>query len=178
MTRRILRPQPNSGPNGHMVDLGGGSWGLSDGILSGEWKLHRAGDLLWVRESCHRKPDLWHYDADDSEVPWPQRQTLAGRKLDYSPSIHMPRTASRITLRVTGVKVERLQEIGEADAMAEGVEKRNAPEGNEVVEWTHKQSFAGLWESIHGHGAWAANPWVAAISFERLPPPTSDGGGE
>lgn len=71
-------------------------------------------------------------------------------------SIHMPRWASRLTLEVTGAKVERLKEISMEDARAEGFG------GLAVGETTW---FRGVWESIHGPGAWEANPWVAALSF-------------
>lgn len=84
-------------------------------------------------------------------------------------SIHMPRWASRITLEVTQVRIERVQEISEEDAIAEGCDGR-CPVGNIV---THAKSpsayqFSQLWDSIHGPGAWDANPWVFAITFKRV----------
>jgi hypothetical protein len=90
------------------------------------------------------------------------------------PSIHMPRWASRLTLTVTDVRVERLQNITEDDARAEGVERDEDVPGGWVdyrAPGTQccliaSDSFASLWESIHGPEAWNANPWVCAISFE------------
>lgn len=99
----------------------------------------------------------------------------------WRPSIHMPRWASRITLEVTGVRVERLQEISEDDAKAEGVEpwvigdgwrEYGLPPSVEAA-GTHplrsaRDSFASLWESINGPGSWKANPWVWVIEFRRV----------
>ena len=96
--------------------------------LSGPYHLPYAiGDHLWVREGLHRDPDLWRYRADDEEVGWPARRDLAYRKRDYLPSIHMPRWASRLTLVVTDVRVQRLQEISAEDAQAEGVQPVHDP---------------------------------------------------
>lgn len=102
--------------------------------------------------------------------------------LRWRPSIHMPRWASRITLEITGVRVERLGDITEADAMNEGVERTVTGDG-----WRHyhadpsfeavglhpmpdaRKSFLTLWNSLHGHGAWTENPWVWVVEFRRLP---------
>ena len=91
----------------------------------------------------------------------------------WSSSIHMPRWASRITLEVTDVRIERLHDISEEDAFAEGIE----PFGDSaafvkldyrLVYGTARGCFKALWWSIHGPDAWEANPWVAAITFKRL----------
>ncbi len=97
----------------------------------------------------------------------------------WSPSIHMPRRLSRLTLTVTGVKLERLNDITEADALAEGVvwdadkqwfhvpgvahPNKEFPVLSRV---TAREMFAALWDVIHGSGAWLANPWIVAVSFE------------
>lgn len=81
----------------------------------------------------------------------------------WTPSIHMPRWASRLTLEVTEVRVQRVQDISEADAEAEGVR------GNASGPWGCEglvEDFADLWNSIHGPDAWDRNPWVAAITFK------------
>jgi hypothetical protein len=138
-------------------------------------------DVLWVREAWrvragkydHMPPrDLpatatVHYEADQPFI-----DGLDVGKL--RPGMFMPRWASRITLKVTAVRVERLQDISEEDAKAEGVE----PFG--ICTWTDysnngvtnvvlspRRSFETLWASINGPDAWHANPWVVAISFER-----------
>ena len=85
-------------------------------------------------------------------------------------SIHMPRWASRITLEVTGVRVERLQEIDIADAQAEGVSDTGAfildGEGNE--QGGPIAEYAVLWDQINGDGSWESNPWVWVIEFKRV----------
>lgn len=95
----------------------------------------------------------------------------------WRPAIHMPRWASRITLAVTDVRVQRLQDISEDDAKAEGVERLKSGRGYYSVEHgkaaVHfgvyhdyaKEAFAELWNSINGATSWEANPWVWAISF-------------
>lgn len=100
------------------------------------------------------------------------------------PSIHMPRWASRITLEVTGVRVERLQDISDADAISEGVERwvvgdngwrdyMLTPEEESVAgvpPMTAKQSFQTLWKSINGASSWNNNPWVWVVEFKRVTP--------
>jgi hypothetical protein len=118
----------------------------------------KLGDRLWVRETW--APDFEPYEfiyrADDEA----RASSQGGR---WYPSIHMPRWASRITLEVESVRVERLQEISEEDAKAEG------------VEWyprsgSYKRLFTALWESINGPGSWEANPWVWVVTFKRTKP--------
>jgi hypothetical protein len=87
----------------------------------------------------------------------------------------MPRWASRITLTVTDVRVERLQDISEADANAEGVSgdlcvsaERAAKMGAAEIEFDYRTSYAALWDSINGKNhPWASNPWVEVITFKR-----------
>ena len=91
----------------------------------------------------------------------------------WTPSIHMPRTASRILLEITDVRVERLNAISQEDAQAEGMELTgwrptysDPDSGGEV--WTPYDNFAQLWESIYGEESWKANPWVWVITFRRV----------
>lgn len=116
-----------------------------------------------------------HYPADDEEnTPsemWPcvglRGEVLRKKEIRWRPSIHMPRWASRITLRITDVRVERLQDISEDDARAEGVFEPNEP----IETYGPKAgrvAFHMLWNTINGPGAWEANPWVWVISFERV----------
>lgn len=100
----------------------------------------------------------------------------------YKPSIHMPRWASRITLEITSVRIERLNNISEADALAEGIERRNISWNHAANEykyygWLEKHdqwslsplnSYESLWESINGPGSWAINPWVWVIEFKQI----------
>jgi hypothetical protein len=81
------------------------------------------------------------------------------------PGMFMPRWASRITLEVTGIRVERLQDISEADANAEGVKHSLHLPGGRFA----RENFAHLWWTIHGDESWDANPWVWVVEFRRLP---------
>jgi hypothetical protein len=112
----------------------------------------KAGDRLWVRETFHRCPHcaggFISYRAGDDR---PLNPKCAAH--GWKPSIHMPREASRITLGINGVRVERLQEITDADARAEGV--------------SGAEEFEELWCSINGRGSWDANPYVWIVDFRR-----------
>ena len=91
-------------------------------------------------------------------------------KSPWRPSIHMPRWASRLTLRITDVRVQRLQEISEADARAEGapLELRLLDSVRLGATASHTGGFERLWESIHGPDSWASNPWVWCLSFRVI----------
>lgn len=149
------------------------------------WLAHLGyarGDRLWVREQCatwgrgsDRAPVGYPvaYAADDPE--WEDikhdAKVSSGDEWKIRPSIHMPRWASRLTLTVTDVRVERLQDISEADAIAEGVERDSDGWRDYLMPQTQccataKDSFRTLWGSINGPGAWEANPWVTVTSFE------------
>jgi hypothetical protein len=138
---------------------------LSTGALSGPYDIGFAvGDRLWVREAW-RVGQCYDRRLSNTHVPvayeaTPREHQPSGR---LRPSIFMPRWASRLTLTVTDVRVERLQDISEEDALAEGIDRIRFPE---VGEWGWPQrKYAELWNSINGPGAWEANPWVVAISF-------------
>lgn len=125
------------------------------------------GDRLWVREAwCEVRSGL-RYRADFPEgEPNPLR---------FKPSIHMPRSASRLTLEVESVRVERVQDIGEVDATFEGVAPVENPAPTDPDGWDatdYRAGFARLWDSLNksrGYG-WDANPWVWAISFKIAGP--------
>lgn len=93
------------------------------------------------------------YSAD-GEFTWGDDDGYEDGRSCWKPSIHMPRAASRITLEITGVRVERLQNISDADMRAEG------------MRW--KEEFPFLWESIYGEESWQANPWVWVVEFKRI----------
>lgn len=163
-TRRVLKPQPGDLDRPFQVD--DGSWHVTDsqGAHMSPLRLPYApGGRLWVREACA----TWIgsiqdavYKATESAEEWAKLQHDArmGCWKMRSP-IHMPRWASRITLTVTDVRVQRLQKITEADAKAEGCPP--------AIEFPHnkRRAFENLWNNLHGREAWDANPWVAAISF-------------
>lgn len=93
-----------------------------------------------------------------------------GKAIYWNPSIHMPRWASRITLQVTNVRVERLQDISELDARAEGAPELLSVDGGylEHPMGCYRDGFQHLWTSINGPGSWDTNPWVWVVEFRRL----------
>lgn len=147
---------------------GAGAWRSFNHITAETQHIHSPygapGDRLWVRETWG-KLDMGSvcYRADDeSAVP------ADGR---WRPSIHMPKWASRLTLEVTEVRVQRLQEISEDDARAEGPELW-IDEGGRRTQRNPKTAFRILWDSINGERkgcAWEDNPWVWSVSFRRFP---------
>lgn len=80
----------------------------------------------------------------------------------------MPRKLSRITLEIESVRVQRVQDISEDDAVAEGVTESRGTAGDCYERVTAKENYAWLWDSIHGPGSWNANKWVWAITFRRV----------
>jgi len=203
-TRRVVRPQPSDQamlptqwsdampgrPNGF-------SWEEDDGLelgnvpmADGSWGKVRCpygtvGDTLWARETwgwIGGKPS--QHDHENG-VPVFYRADHCNDERDglvlpkWRPSIHMPRWASRITLEITGIRVERLQDISEEDAKAEGAEclvfDNCGADELEFLDLPHmkigepyRSGFALLWECINGPGSWDANPWVWVVSFRRL----------
>lgn len=185
-TRRLLKDAPaDAGWLCYQKADGERTWIGPNGYPSMPCTLRFAkGDRLWVRETLKDRHG-WVYDADDAGVGMahgdariPEMIAWAHHKEgDHCVSIHMPRWASRLTLEITNVKVERVQEISEADAIAEGVKLDHRAE----QEWTgtqkssncHRGRFAFLWDSINakrdgGMYAWEKNPWVWALEFKRL----------
>ncbi|MQU04842.1 hypothetical protein [Pseudomonas helleri] len=138
----------------------------------------KPGDRLWARETCfindYREASVpeqeranydIHYRADGITDFEGEEELIRWR-----PSIHMPRWASRILLEVTDVRVERLQDITEEQALAEGI-KKHSDGGYHVEDGKHYsdslvESFACLWSSVGGD--WDANPWVWCVSFKRI----------
>lgn len=188
MTRRIVKQPNEMGVQGAPVSVApyntvaperglayywksGGSWNSSQPI-----KLaYEVGDVCWVRESHAivgtTDPGFVLYRADGYEAECRRHgfdNPPPESSVRWRPSIHMPRWACRIRLRVTAVKVERLNSISEEDAMAEGAEPIygcHLPGHDPAPYWW---GFSSLWSSIHGPGSWDANPFVAAYSFERV----------
>ncbi|HIE7308899.1 TPA: hypothetical protein ACXPDQ_001157 [Klebsiella pneumoniae] len=132
------------------------------------------GDRIWVRETwasglstkstlayraTHKREDL--EDGFYDTIKW-------------TPSIHMPRWASRILLEITNVRVERLNSIHDVDAMREGIQNLTTCSHSDfgipgVVNAQHPvRAFQLLWESIYGADSWRANPWVWVIEFKRV----------
>jgi hypothetical protein len=142
----------------------------------------RPGELLWVRETYAYLSDYdgvdpgsaalasrCFYRADHPTGVWSERDPT--KSIRWRPSIHMPRWASRVSLRVSNVRLERLQDITEADILAEGVTVDRVAKWCDVP-WssmpTLHDAWCVLWDHINGYGAWEENPLVWALSLERL----------
>ncbi|WP_432419669.1 hypothetical protein [Herbaspirillum aquaticum] len=126
----------------------------------------RPGDRLWVRET-------WGYNPDHPGMPWHAcYRADPGMEYDgikWKPSIHMPRAACRIKLEITGVRVERLQDISDFDAEDEGTRIWAAEvqkNGNKFS--SIRSAWQAMWESINGSDSWQANPWVWVVEFRRI----------
>lgn len=164
------------------------------------------GQHLWVREtfyayghwvtrfSAKKKRDEWHfidmtlacdrayqYAADNPDVPLAKGRGGALPGWYTRPAIFMPRAACRILLGITGVRVERLNDCSDADAMSEGIDADELAErqdrydivckgGDASGRTTAQLMYRELWESINGAGSWAANPWVWVVEFKRVMP--------
>jgi hypothetical protein len=192
-TRRVMKPQPKPtpadfpGPAGHWwpsqkhksmlgVEREMQKW---KGLAGSACPYGDTGDLLWVREGFAVQPELWadnhgpqpiHYTADQviGFAGKPDQRQIE----DYrsKPSIHMPRWASRITLRITDIRVERLRDISEDDAKAEGVSSEWDDYEKYGQSEPYRYGFSALWNDINGPNAWDANPWVWVVAFERVEP--------
>lgn len=199
-TRRMVKPQPEQEPqdvwevweckrpNGQVtygacgVGVGAspddhtGLWAFSaKGVSVG--KPRRCphgipGDRLWVRETFFKTIDNEHHDRPGISYAADNEALYLGH-WKKRPSIHMPRWACRITLDIKAVRVERLQDISEEDAVAEGASGPMPAlvmdDITEVGPMTFIDGFIGLWEDIHDKGAWGLNPWVWVIEFKYPP---------
>jgi hypothetical protein len=188
-TRRVVKPQPApEAPLSFLLPQPNAKgalarWCQTDarGIVSNDHAVRcpygMKSDRLYVRETWqHANHPLGPYDdrcavfyrADYFDDPHGPDGELSpeGKYREWRPSIHMPRSASRILLEITGVRVERLHDISEADALDEGVPNSLHLPGGRFA----RENFAHLWWTINGDGAWEANPWVWVVEFQRVLP--------
>lgn len=193
-TRRVVKPQPSDefSPSSRLVvgyyptkvDRHGEEYpgnivyGVADDSEGYVCPYGVPGDRLWVRERFMHYANVLH--ADDTRTPhikfrdgsYFDGQRLPNARIPsrddwtrWRPSIHMPRWASRLTLEVVSVRVERLNDISEADARAEGY----CGDGVSRHESEARNWFAGLWDSINAkRHPWASNPWVFVVEFKRV----------
>lgn len=196
-TRRIIKPQPKGIDD---MDSGTVCLAWQDGFVDVNCPYGKVGDRLWVRETHtfetnqlisdpsytppHNdgRPVLWtdcpewgrfwtqpHYRATDEELELDYDGD--GPECRWTPSIHMRRWASRITLEITDIRVERLQDISEEDALSEGVLcPTTGTEFEAPVSADYKSGpktwFAMLWSKINGIDSWRENPWVWVVEFK------------
>lgn len=185
-TRRVVKPQPSPDflpqvGNYHrtLVDKKDGEqfpdpvsrYGASDENEDYPCPHGQPGDRLWVRETFQECPECGRPDYA-ADVNRPRNCRSCDATLGkWRPSIHMPRWASRITLEIVAVRVERLRKISCEDAMAEGIDHycpgvTAALRGESEAD--PREEYRDLWESINGAGSWEANPWVWVIEFRKL----------
>ncbi|MFC7776733.1 hypothetical protein ACFQW4_06640 [Pantoea sp. GCM10028869] len=202
-TRRAIKHQPFIDGDFWKMDHAGWGRGLQLAPHGAKAELYLAnhcpfgavGDRLWVRETfrvhsratdvatlVYRASERQSWTQQTHRVPVVNCSKPVSPE-NWTPSIHMPRWASRITLEITGVRVERLQDISESDAVAEGIEP--LPLEPDMPQFYHEyfpigikndlrcnmsaaSSFSGLWEAIYGKESWQADPWVWVIEFKRV----------
>ena len=169
-TRRIIKPQPQgyfevSEEPLYIYDTDG-----KQGKITPPYQL---GDILYVRETWCKGLERYIYRADYSDT---EKFYCNGKEIEikWHPSIHMPKEAARIWLKVTDVRVERLQEMWASDASKEGIYFNKPTTADEML-----MAFAKLWnstikESELDRYGWNANPWVWVIEFERCEKPKEE----
>ncbi|ECP8217449.1 hypothetical protein F7T48_05485 [Salmonella enterica] len=135
------------------------------------------GDRIWVQETFRvhsRATDVatlvYRASVRNSWTEQTHRVPIAvcdkpATPEKWTPSIHMPRWASRILLEITDVRVERLRDLSEEDAKSEGI---TPPAGGVLPGWEYRINFRDLWMDIYGTDSWEANPWVWVIEFKRV----------
>ncbi len=185
-TRRIVKSAPTTHNfHGWIVsstcakDEGKACWAIGNSpLLKDPIRLNcpfgKIGDRLWVRETwqcglCTESTFAYRATHKPSDLEEGRSEIIK-----WAPSSQMPRWASRILLEITGVRVERLQDINEEDAVAEGVAPLHGGYWKHYQpDWTQHQlsargSFVTLWNSINGVDAWYKNPWVWVIEFRQI----------
>lgn len=196
-TRRVLKSQPYVNESGEILraagkrrEVGYSRMSPDCGKPHPDWARWRVGDRLWVRETfailpeIERRPVLvWREACDENDcfdLVTPGSDVQHIHVEEWRSPIHMPRWASRITLEVTAVRVERLRSITDADALKEGLWPLCQPDparpnliwiGTPDVCRAPVREFKRVWTEIHGKsviGSWDANPWVAVIEFKRV----------
>jgi hypothetical protein len=177
---RIISKHPKQGKFGLFVRRGVGTDFHQFDIVP--CRFGQPGDQLWVRENGWERPertpkmmrngaDTWapyYYDADG--ITEADAADFKAWRFKRRPSIHMPRWASRISLEITHVRAERLQDISEADCIAEGCPGGHGAIAGYAYYATPLEHFHWLWNEINGAGAWELNPWVWAIGFKVIKP--------
>lgn len=163
-TRRVVNPSPMMVEDHRCAPWDGNPSALMLKLTDAGQRCPygQPGDRLWVRETFalpdRRANNLppWAYAADYADRP----------QHAWKPSIHMPRAASRITLEITGIRVEQLQDISDDDLEQEGLQE--VIDAGIDHDGFPRDAYRALWDSINGAGSWGANPWVWVVMFKRL----------
>jgi len=177
MSRRIVKPQLEIDPGENTLNFKRKFW--IDTIKDINQFVQfcpygQPGDILWVREK-------WNDGCMGGYIYAGGRTEQELKEYAYAykwrPSIHMPKAACRIFLRITDIRVERLQDITEEDAKMEGLSPTHTLQyKNWCIESSYfteaKKSFQSLWANINGPDSWNSNPWVWVVSFEKCDKPT------
>ena len=177
-TRRVVKPQPVYVQQSRGICSSAPDWSH---IIKCPYGQPR--DRLWVRENCQgwvfdsTGESVVRFEADgkfeeienspDSGDRWTGLYHYRGKHGAMVPSIHMPRWASRILLEIISIRVERLQDISQADAQAEGWNPL-AEDGKNPAPLDPKSWYQMLWNQINGAKSWDADPWVWVIEFRRI----------
>ena len=181
-TRRIVKPQPTI-ENLHRIDVVPKTlglyydWSKEGNVMSLACPYGKPGDKLWVRETFfYEWPDedppddmrdcrIVYRASEPDYITSDMRESVSSYR--WSSSIHMPRWASRITLEITGVRVERLVDITDSDCYAEGITSLQ----NDILGEPY-YSYKDLWDKLNAKRGypWDSNPWVWVIEFKRITP--------
>lgn len=147
-TRRVIKPQPK-------YDITSPHWTVP--IYPPNVRR------LWVRETWQLAP------MPDHGVPWAYRATEPDFATAWRPSIFMPRAASRLTLELTSVRVERVQDISDIDLIREGIDPEYVGADQKQL---RRSGYQYLWDSLNAKRgySWESNPWVFVLSFKRIQP--------
>lgn len=173
-TRRIINPKNNDGIRASMIYKSG----LKDSDGNEVKKPYHIGDTLWVRETWCRIPNIRAfkvqtiYKADYKDGDFDELNKLYPKAIRWKPSIHMPRAESRLFLKVTAVKMQRLKDITEPEALNEGFISTAVTnlKGDDYTGLFAHEHFIDVWDDIYakqGNG-WDFNPWIWVIKFERI----------
>jgi hypothetical protein len=141
--------------------------GVLQGMIAPKCPFGEVGDIIWVRETFApiintEGQETFVYKADDDFY----KDTIEDWK-GWKPSLFMPKDACRLFLKITNIRVERLQDISEADAEYEGAKKMPLEHLGGAFP-NHKSGFESLWQSINGKESWDSNPYVWVIEFEKI----------
>jgi len=198
-TRRLIKPQPNENGIDYIPNPPSLDWEQTYNDIWKPWSYEteegesvakfcpygEKGDVLWVRETFSEE-DISFWEGLDfiEKYRYEYKADNEHRKIKWKPGIHMPKEACRLFLEVTRVCVQRLQDITEEDAKAEGVLNMFAHDpsigsvaymdymdkkgGWDSVADDARHSFQTLWQSINGVESWDANPWVWVVRFKRI----------